>query len=148
MEAKELLKKAGFSEKEIDVYLALLGQGEAVVSDVAEKANINRSTTYVVLDALAKRGLVTDTERSGVKLFSAGSAEDLVLYLERASDHFDVLAKQARRLLPSFKRIAKTQSEPEIGSAYGAALSSLERLRKEPSPKTVRSSPKPAPRAI
>lgn len=49
---KEQLEKLGFSPKEADVYLALLELGTAVVSDVAKKANINRSTTYILLDAL------------------------------------------------------------------------------------------------
>ena len=88
MDSKQLLKKAGFSEKEIDVYLALLAQGQAVASDIAEQASINRSTTYVILDALAKRGLVETINRGGVAMFTAGPPENLVKYFERASDHF------------------------------------------------------------
>ena len=59
----DILKKSGFSEKEIGVYSALLELGSSVVSDIAKKARVIRSTAYVVLDSLAKRGLVSATER-------------------------------------------------------------------------------------
>src|SRR3989344_5357323 len=103
MELKELLKKAGFSEKEVDVYLALISRGPAIASDIAEIAKINRSTTYVILQSLAKRDLIEETG-SGIKLFSPREPEALVEYLTRASNHFDELAKQARKLLPSLKK--------------------------------------------
>jgi sugar-specific transcriptional regulator TrmB len=53
---KEKLEKLGFSSKEADVYISLLELGSAIVSDVAKKAGINRSTAYVLLESLAKKG--------------------------------------------------------------------------------------------
>ena len=54
---KEKLQKLGLSDKEASVYLAMLELGPSVVSDIAKKANINRSTVYVVLEFLKKRGI-------------------------------------------------------------------------------------------
>ena len=56
---KEKLQELGLSEKEARVYLALFELGPSVVSGLAKKAGINRSTTYVILETLAKRGLVS-----------------------------------------------------------------------------------------
>ena len=149
MESKQLLKKAGFSEKEIEVYLALLAHGDAVASDIAEQAGINRSTTYVILDALTKRGLVETVSRSGVAMFTAGPAENLVKYFERASGHFNELAGQARKLLPSLKKAAKANADQGADSAYGAALSSLGKIRGDmPRSAERHSSAKPLPKAI
>lgn len=74
------LKKLGLSDKESLVYLSLLELGQASVQDIARKANVKRATTYVVLDALVKRGIVSTIEE-GKKLHYA--AED-----PRALQHF------------------------------------------------------------
>lgn len=137
MEIKELLKKAGFSEKETDVYLALCAGGPSVASDVAKQARINRSTTYIILEALTKRNLVEATGE-GVRLFTPREPEALIEYLTRASDHFDALAKQARKLLPSLKKGAKLDTGSEVDSAYGAALASLEQIRTKSPEKPAR----------
>ena len=49
------LKKLNFSDKEARVYLALLELGEAPVQKIAEKAKVNRATTYVILESLKKK---------------------------------------------------------------------------------------------
>ena len=61
----EKLQKFGLSEKEAKIYLALLELGTATVSDIAEKAEINRSNTYVLLNSIAERDLVSISERNG-----------------------------------------------------------------------------------
>ena len=52
------LVTVGFSEKEARVYLACLEAGTASVAVVAEKAGVKRSTAYVMLESLSRRGLV------------------------------------------------------------------------------------------
>ena len=64
---KEKLEKLGFSPKEADVYISLLELGSAVVSDVAKKAGINRSTAYVLLESLEKKGFVSVSEKDNIK---------------------------------------------------------------------------------
>ena len=63
------LKKLNFSDKEARVYLALLELGEAPVQHISEKAKVNRATTYVVLEALQKRGVVTTIEKDKKVIF-------------------------------------------------------------------------------
>lgn len=47
----------GLSEKEAKIYLALLELGEATAFQVSARSGVNRSSTYVVLESLSKRGL-------------------------------------------------------------------------------------------
>lgn len=135
-----VLKKAGFSEKEIEVYVALLKLGSSVVSDIAKKAGINRSTTYVILAALIKRGLVSTTERRGVKVYNSISPEQLVQYLEGSAKQYAELAGAAKELLPKLKQdMKKTDSAMPrvqifegvegVRTVYEDALSSLESIR-------------------
>ena len=58
-ELKNGLKELGFSEKESEVYLAMLELGPAAVQDIAKKAGVNRSTTYVMIESLKRRGLIS-----------------------------------------------------------------------------------------
>jgi sugar-specific transcriptional regulator TrmB len=142
MELNELLRKSGFSDKETAVYLALMAMGPSVVSDIAERAGINRTTAYIILETLMKRELVNTDDTHGVKLFTPNEPEDLAKYLERASKHFAQLSTQARKLVPSLKKIAKTKTPNTEDSAFGAALSSLEKIRAEAPAKQPQSSPK------
>lgn len=128
MDLKELLRKAGFSDKEVDVYRAMLATGPATATSIADRAHVNRSTTYVILDSLTKRGLVSNTGSGAVALFDAGKPTRLVEYFKRASDHFRDLARTAESLLPSLEKQAKAHiAEPD--PMYGAALSSLGKMR-------------------
>ena len=147
MELTRLLKTAGFSEKEASVYLALLSHGPAGATDIAERARINRSTTYVILDTLMKRGLVTDTGKDSISMFDAGKPTQLVEYFKRAANHFRTLASEAESLIPAFENQSKFKPSVEE-PIYGAALSSLGRIHsdaknsvdsralKKPSPRT------------
>lgn len=128
MEFKELLRKAGFSEKEASVYFALLTGGPSGATEIAERAGINRSTTYVILDSLAKRGLVSSSGTGSVASFSAGTPNDLVEYFKRAASHFRDLAAETESLIPSLKKQARNHSD-EPDQMYGTALSSLGKIR-------------------
>lgn len=56
----KVLEDLGLTEKEASVYLALLELGKGTVVEIARKANLKRPTTYLVVDELKKRGLVTE----------------------------------------------------------------------------------------
>ena len=71
------LKKLGLSEKEIKVYLALLELGEAAVQKISQKSKVNRATTYVILEGLAKKNLVSEIEKKGKTLYGAQDPEFL-----------------------------------------------------------------------
>ncbi len=54
-----LFEQLGLSDKESALYLALLEVGKADVSAVARKAGIKRSTAYLLLDELTRKGFVS-----------------------------------------------------------------------------------------
>jgi len=136
---KEILKKSGFSDKEIDIYLALLELGSSVASDVAKRSGVIRSTAYVVLDALMKRGLVTVSERRGVKMYHGASPDELVRHLEESAKQYTVSASEVKKLLPKLKadhasgiprpKVRLFEGEEGMKSVYEDALSSLETIR-------------------
>ena len=136
---KTILKKAKFSEKEIEVYVSLLKLGSSIASDIAKQAKINRSTTYVILGALLERDLIKVNERRGAKMYVANPPENLVKYFESAEKEFGEFARVIKKMLPELKKqYASVATKPKVrfyeGSegvktVYEDALSSLEMIR-------------------
>ncbi|MEA3515304.1 MAG: helix-turn-helix domain-containing protein [Nanoarchaeota archaeon] len=68
---EEALKELNLSDKEVKAYLSLLMLGQSTVNTIARKANLNRVTTYDILEALLERGFVSYVIISGIKYFEA-----------------------------------------------------------------------------
>ncbi len=58
-----IFEDIGLTEKEAKVYLALLELKEALPSTISRRSGIKRPTTYVTLEQLKKKGLVSHTKR-------------------------------------------------------------------------------------
>jgi len=56
---RDELSVFGFSDTEIDTYLAVLAQGETTVSTVSEEADVTQRAVYNIAERLEDRGLVT-----------------------------------------------------------------------------------------
>ena len=96
----EALASFGFSEKDQAVYLAILELGTATANHIAEKAKINRSTTYDILRLFIIQGVAAKIEKGRVTYFEAAAPEKLVSMLEEKK------AKLAE-VLPQLKVIAQ-----------------------------------------
>jgi len=136
---KDSLREFGLSEKEIKVYLALIELGQKRASAIAQRAGTNRSTTYIVLDELMKRGLVGVAEKNGVKLYNSAPPEQLVAYLKDMAKKYERFAHIAKKIAPQLKTTQKVViAEPKvqlyegvegIRTVYEDTLSSLEKIR-------------------
>ncbi len=78
------LGAAGLSDKEANVYLALLQLGSATPNVLARKAGVNRSTAYLTLSFLQKRGLVSSIEARGRQCFVAESPARLAVLVDES----------------------------------------------------------------
>jgi HTH-type transcriptional regulator, sugar sensing transcriptional regulator len=67
----QILQNIGLSEKEAMIYLELLELHEALPSAISRKADTKRSTTYLILEQLQKKGLVSHVKKSGHLYFRA-----------------------------------------------------------------------------
>lgn len=91
---KSCLAEFGLSPKEIDVYLTMLEFGSASVQDIAKKAGVNRSTTYVMIEGLKRRGMASTFDKGKKTLFSAETPQRLRAFL--ADDLSELQARQHR----------------------------------------------------
>ncbi|MFH1704894.1 MAG: helix-turn-helix domain-containing protein [Patescibacteria group bacterium] len=103
------------SEKEAGVYLAMLELGPASVQDIAKKAEVNRATTYVILEALKKRGLVTGIERDKKNLFAAESPERILGMIAEELNRVKNKEGSMQEIIPSLMAIFKAvEDKPRV----------------------------------
>lgn len=76
------LRDYGFSEKEARVYIATLTLGYGTANEIAEKAELVRTTTYDLLKLLKERGFVSVIEKNNVLVFEASNPNKLTQNLE------------------------------------------------------------------
>jgi sugar-specific transcriptional regulator TrmB len=103
------LQKFGLSDKEARVCTALFEIPGSVVTDVAKKAGINRSTAYVLLESLGKRGLVSISERRGVRVYSPVSADRLIEIAETELAKSKELLELSRELATALKKMSVSE---------------------------------------
>lgn len=87
----------GLDDREAEVYLALLPLKIGRVSTIAKAAKQPRTLTYVILEKLQKRGLVSEIEKGKTHNFVAESPRRLLSYVD---DQIDEL-EEAQHLLKS-----------------------------------------------
>lgn len=99
------LQDFGLSEKEARVYYAALEIGKATADRLAKHAKVNRSTTYVQIESLKKKGLISEYVEDKKTFFVAESPKNLSRLLERQKEEIDFLNKKLKKILPEFQDI-------------------------------------------
>ena len=87
------LKKVGLSENEAKVYLAALELGEASVYRLAKKSGVKRTTTYLAVENLKEKGLMSSYLRDSTAVFYAENPKKLL-------DILDGKKRALSRILP------------------------------------------------
>ncbi|EKD24225.1 MAG: Transcriptional regulator, TrmB [uncultured bacterium] len=108
MSLSEQLQSIGLSDKEAAVYLQSLSLGSFAVSDIAKKTGLKRPTCYLILEELAKRGLVAIVPQKDKLTYTAESPNIL---FARAEEHMQTV----KQMLPDLFTIQKsTGAQPTI----------------------------------
>lgn len=107
---KSILQKIGLSEKDSDVYLACLELGTQPASIIAKRAGLKRPTTYLILEGLLRKGLVSEYVGSNVKYFTAVSPEYLLNYVEKQRRELSSHQRELEQYLPQFQALTNPYS--------------------------------------
>ncbi|MEK7566640.1 MAG: helix-turn-helix domain-containing protein, partial [Patescibacteria group bacterium] len=91
------LQEFGLSEKEARVYLAALELGKATADELAKQAKVNRSTTYVQIESLKQKGLVSSYDEGKKTYFAPESPEYLKRLFEKQAGDLDVKQKELEK---------------------------------------------------
>ncbi len=111
---EKYLTDIGLSEKEAAVYVALLSFDKALVTDISEKAKIKRPTTYVILESLAKKGLVSESNIGKKTYYLAEPPEKLGLFVERQIHSLEENKKSLDIIVPQLKGIQRQEGEKPV----------------------------------
>lgn len=107
---KGILQKIGLSDKDAEVYLACLELGTQPASVIAKKAGLKRPTTYLILEGLLKRGLVSEYTGSNVKYFTAVSPDYLLNFVEKQRRELTSHQRELEQYLPQFQSLLNPYS--------------------------------------
>jgi len=105
---KDELKKYGFSEKEVEVYISCLKLGSETASKIAIDSKIKRSTTYEILESLINKGIISTYKKENKSFFQAENPTRLVSILKEKE-------KLISTIIPDLEAIMKKQFEkPQV----------------------------------
>lgn len=132
------LRSFGFSEKEVDVYIALLELGKGTVSEISRKAGINRTTGYDILSSLATKGIVSVSGKEPKQEYVAESPTSITEYLKKLASETAEHIKKSEELVPELEVMHSLKNRPKIRfyegkegvqHAYEDTLTSSEPIR-------------------
>jgi len=98
------LKEFGLNEKESSIYLQLLKEKSCTASKLAKLTKLNRTTAYLELDNLMKKGLVSYIVKDSKRYYQPTSPDKLIEILDSKKAKIEAI-------LPHLKSLHKT-TEP------------------------------------
>ena len=116
---KNLLNQLNFSEKETNVYLALLELGSAKAKEISKKTDLNRTTIYDICDILLKKGIISQYKKGSATYFNALEPKHLLTYLDREKEErIKALEKQKQKVSEMLPQLISLQniytSKPKV----------------------------------
>lgn len=105
------LKEIGMAEKEAKVFLASLELGSSAVQEIAKKADINRATTYVIIEKLMKKGLMSSVEKGKKTFFQTEDPKRLLKLLEEQEEGLKRKEEEFKKYLPELETLFNISEE-------------------------------------
>lgn len=99
------LQMLGLSEKEAKVYLTSLSIGSETAQNIAKHSGINRATTYVQIESLRNKGLMTEFEKGKKTYYSAETPERLLGLIATMEKQVELKRAELNRIMPSLSNI-------------------------------------------
>ncbi len=116
----------GLSEKEAKVYLALLELGSSSVTQVAKKADVKRTNTYHLLEALVSYGLVRpDTAKGKKAVFVAERPEEFLFLMKERMHDAKKKYEDSKDLIAELRAIYNSDTERKVRVRYFAGSEGL-----------------------
>ncbi len=112
---KEELLAYGLSEKEVDLYLALLKLGDTTANKIAEATKLSRTTIYDVAESLEKKGLIATYKKDKKYYFSANKPDALINRLKEKE-------QIVQNILPDLKKLQELTGERPITTIYKGTI--------------------------
>lgn len=124
------LKKIGLSDKEAAVYIASMQLGPQTVQNISRKSQVARATTYLVLESLMKKGLISRYEERGKPIFIAEAPHQLERLINDREQQIAKDKEELKELLPLLQAFMMTEDQRPLVRYY-EGVEGLRALRSE-----------------
>lgn len=122
------LARIGLSDKEARVYLAALEVGPSPIQEFAKQSGVNRATTYVMVESLIERGLMSSVERQGKRVFAPEPPDRLKQLVKQEEDRVRDTRAALDKILPELSVLVQAAPErPRVRFYEG--IEGLEAMR-------------------
>lgn len=111
---EKYLQELGLSEKEAQIYLALLQVDNESIQDLAKRTGINRTTVYPVLETLEKKGLVSEVQVGKKTNYEAAAPERLETFVERQRVVLEERSERLKDIIPQIKGLQREKGERPV----------------------------------
>lgn len=111
---EKYLQDLGLTDKEAGLYVTMLGMDNASVLELSKKTKINRTTVYLVLESLMKKGLASEIQIDKKTHYQAEPPERLETYVERQKIVLEEQAKRVKDLIPQLKSVERESGERPV----------------------------------
>lgn len=112
----QLLAKLGFTQKEAEVYLALLSYGKMSPAELAKLTRISRPTIYSVSKELVKKGVLLEDLGGSSLLLVAKKPEDFIVVINREQKKLEEKKRLVEQTITELQKVAQATkySVPKI----------------------------------
>lgn len=98
-----ILRSLGLLDSEVRTYLRALEHGPATVLELAKATGLSRQATYVAIQSLTGRGLMSSALHNKKRLFAAEHPDKLLAYAERREVELREHVGDLKRLVPELE---------------------------------------------
>lgn len=98
-----ILSSLGLLDSEIKTYLGALENGPSSAQDLAKINGLSRQATYVAIESLTKRGLMSSVMRGKKRFYAAESPEKLLTYAKQKEWELKQKVKDLEATLPELE---------------------------------------------
>lgn len=110
----DALKSIGLSDREVGVYIALLGLGKGTVTQITRKAGINRTTGYDILDSLLAKGVISISGKEPKQEYIAEAPGKIISYLKEEIEKDKERLARAEKLIPELETLHNVAGRPSV----------------------------------
>lgn len=115
---KKELQQIGLQEKEAQVYVASLELGQGTVQQIAIKAGLKRPTTYVIIEDLMNRGLISSFYEGKKQFFVAENPKHLMDLLRHEIEEIEARKTHLSRILPQLQSLNNRHHDKPVVKYY------------------------------
>lgn len=111
---KDILRKIGLTDSEIEIYLDLIKHEESLASETALRVKLSRTYVYDAIQNLIEKGLISYVIKNGRKYFKALDVGKLLEYLDDKTKEIENQRKEIFSIIKELKNMKKSTKEKPI----------------------------------